>query len=133
MYLLNTRATPSGIRYAKGSVNGVDGVIVLPDDWSASYCALINTNSGSASFSGNTISADQWSAMERLGAVFLPAAGGRKGTSVYYEGSRGYYWSSSYNNGDYAYDVYFLESNMYPQCRDYRYYGRSVRLVRSTR
>ncbi|MBP5175782.1 MAG: hypothetical protein ILP07_07725, partial [Treponema sp.] len=34
-YVFNTRSTSSGIRYAKAKVNNVNGVILLPDDWSA--------------------------------------------------------------------------------------------------
>ena len=32
-YLLGTRTTTSGMRYAKALVNGVGGVIILPDNW----------------------------------------------------------------------------------------------------
>ena len=35
-YIFNTRTTTSGIRYAKARVNNVNGVVLLPDDWSAS-------------------------------------------------------------------------------------------------
>ena len=64
--------------------------------------------------------------------VFLPAAGYRFGTSVYYAGSYGYYWSSSpyTSNVLYAYGVSFSAGNLYPQDDNYRYYGRAVRLVR---
>ena len=55
-YIFDTRSTPSGIRYAKANVNGVNGVILLPDDWSASYYSLSSTNQSSASFSSNMIS-----------------------------------------------------------------------------
>ena len=35
-YLLMTRSTASGIRYAKAQVNGINGVILLPDNWNNS-------------------------------------------------------------------------------------------------
>ena len=35
-YLFDSRTTTSGVRYAKATVNGVSGVILLPDDWSTS-------------------------------------------------------------------------------------------------
>ena len=130
VYVFNTRGTTSGIRYAKAQVNNVNGVILLPDNWSNSYYSLNNTNSSTASFSGNVISASSWTnSLEAHGAVFLPAAGSRYGTSVNYVGSYGDYWSSSYYDYNYAYYVTFYRSNLYPQYRYDRYNGLSVRLV----
>lgn len=43
-------------------VEGVEGLVLLPDDWNS------------------TFDANNWSKMEQLGAVFLPAAGCRKDT-----------------------------------------------------
>ena len=131
VYVFNTRTTTSGIRYAKAKVNNVNGVILLPDNWSSSTYSLSNTNQGSASFSSNTISSSQWSTLENAGAVFLPAAGNRNGTSVSYVGSYGFYWSSSYGDAYYACYVLFSDSSLYTDYYYYRHYGRSVRLVRS--
>ena len=131
VYVFNTRSIASGIRYAKANVNNVNGVILLPDDWSTSYYSLSNTNQGNASYSSNVISSTQWSTLEQHGAVFLPAAGGRNGTSVYGVGSFGYYWSASYSYSNGAYNVDFSGSYLNPQYGSYRCYGRSVRLVRS--
>ena len=128
-YVFNTRNTTSGIRYAKAKVNNVNGVILLPDNWSSSTYSLSNTNTSSASFSSNTISSSQWTTFENAGAVFLPAAGYRYGTSVYDVGSRGYYWSASYNNSLSAYGVYFYDDSL-GTYDSYRCYGFSVRLVR---
>ena len=36
-YVFNNRSTSSGIRYAKAIVNDINGVILLPDDWSTYY------------------------------------------------------------------------------------------------
>lgn len=63
-------------------------------------------------------------------SIFLPAAGCR-GTSLYEEVLRGYYWSRTLNS-DYPYDawhLYFDSSRMYI-CRYYRNYGQGVRPVR---
>ena len=130
-YVFNTRSTASGIRYAKAKVNDVNGMILLPDDWSASYYTLSNTNTSSASFSSNTITASQWSTLEQHGAVFLPAAGIRYGTLFDYLGIKGRYWSASYGNSSTVHYVYFDGSSLYPQDLDYRFIGLSVRLVRS--
>ena len=130
-YVFNTRTTTSGIRYAMANVNNVNGVILLPDDWSSSTYSLSNTNSSGASFSSNTITAAQWTALEDAGAVFLPAAGYRNGTSVYVVGSYGSYWSASYYYSNNAYFVYFSDGLLGTGSSNYRYRGRSVRLVRN--
>ena len=131
VYVFNTRGTASGIRYAKACVNSQNGVILLPDDWSASYYTLNSTNSTGAGFTSNTISAAQWTTLEQHGAVFLPAAGSRwYGTSVYDVGSCGYYWSVSCHRYA-AYYVSFSDSRLNPRYEGSRYSGQSVRLVRS--
>ena len=63
-------------------------------------------------------------------SIFLPAAGCRYGSSLYYAGGRGYYWSSSLHTGSSndAYDLYFSSSYV-DWSISYRYYGRSVRPV----
>ena len=128
-YVFNTRTTSSGIRYAKAKVNDMNGVILLPDNWSSDTYSLSNTNSIVASYSSNTISATQWSALEQAGAVFLPAAGHRYGTSVCYLGSDGSYWSASYRISSLAYGVLFYDAGLGTGYDTGRFYGRSVRLV----
>ena len=130
-YLFNTRSTTSDKRFAKAQVNGVNGVILLPDDWNSSIYNLSNTNSTNASFTGNTLSITQWNTLENAGAVFLPTAGYRDGTSVSYVGSEGYYWSASYNGTSNAWIVHFSSSYLYPGNYNNRHIGQSVRLVRS--
>lgn len=64
--------------------------------------------------------------------IFLPAAGFRYGASFDFQGSRGYYWSSTLRAGrpNNAWRLNFNSSNagMY---YDYRYYGYTVRAVQS--
>ncbi|MBP5797222.1 MAG: hypothetical protein J6W26_03005 [Bacteroidales bacterium] len=127
-YIFETRTTVSGIRYAKATVNNVNGVILLPDDWNVACYDLNDTNTNTASFTSNTITASEWTVLEQYGAVFLPAMGYRFGTGVNSMGN-GYYWSSSFFNSSYAYGVYFLESNLKPQDCSNRSYGRGVRLI----
>ena len=128
-YVFDNRTTDSGIRFAKANVNNVNGVILLPDNWSSNYYDLSETNTKDASYSNNTVTASEWSFLERLGAIFLPATGYRFGTSVNTVGNNGYYWSGSYVNSTYAYGVYFLDTNLNPQDCSNRTYGRGVRLV----
>lgn len=63
-------------------------------------------------------------------SIFLPAAGYRNSTGVYFVGSYGYYWSLSVLNADFAYFVYFSSGGLYPQDAGYRNDGFSVRLVK---
>ena len=128
-YVFNSRTTTSGIRYAKAQVNGAKGVILLPDEWSSSTYSLYNPNNGSASFSSNTLTASQWSTLEQVGAVFLPAAGLRIGATVG-NGSYGYFWSASCDSSDRAYGVSFGGSSLYTGVWGDLCSGRSVRLVR---
>ena len=129
-YVFNNRTTSSGIRYAKANVNNVNGVILLPDDWSSDTYSFTNTDNASC-FSSNVITTSQWNTLEQAGAVFLPAAGYRSGSSVGNVGSGGYYWSASRDDSNSAYNVRFFDSGLDPQTRSYRYAGHSVRLVRN--
>ena len=129
-YVFNTRSTTSGIRYAKAKVNNVNGVILLPDNWSSSYYTLYSTNDRFSSFSSNVISSSTWTySLEAHGAVFLPTAGDRSGTSVSSVGRNGYYWSASYNDIFSALYVYFYDSYLGTGYAFSRDYGLSVRLV----
>ena len=132
VYVFNTRITSSGIRYAKAKVDNVNGVILLPDEWNTSFYSLSNANDGGASFTSNTISDSQWADLEQHGAVFLPAAGGRYGTSVGNVGSLGFYWSSSCSYSDLAYHVFFSDEGLGTDNFYYRELGHSVRLVCSS-
>ena len=130
VYVFNTRNTSSGIRYAKATVNGVNGVILLPDNWNSSNYSLRKTNKTDAGFSSNKISQTDWqNKFEANGAVFLPAAGYRSGAFVNYVGSDGIYWSASCEVSGRAYSVYFSESRLGADGWYYRRGGRSVRLV----
>jgi hypothetical protein len=128
-YVFDIRTTDSGIRFAKAVVNNVNGVILLPDDWNISYYDLNDTDTNTANFASNTISASEWDTLEQHGAVFLPAAGFRFGVSVKSVGVNCYYWSSTHVNRLYAYGVYVTDSNMIVGDGSNRTYGRSVRLV----
>ena len=62
-------------------------------------------------------------------SIFVPCAGYGYGTSLYYSGSNGYYWSSvPFSGSYYAYVLYFDSSYHYTNYYR-RYYGRSVRPV----
>lgn len=130
-YVLFTRNTASGIRWTTGSVNGVNGVILLPDNWTASIYMLNGINSP-GSYSINIISEMDWdNVLEANGAVFLPAAGDRPGTTVSYVGEWGSYWSSS-KGSSYAHGLVWGNSPVSPSTDNLAQSdGKSVRLVRN--
>ena len=94
-YVCHSRTTLSGIRYANAIVNGISGIILLPDDWSTSVYELNGANEFEGLYELNMISLEDWSNMETNGAVFLPTAGERHGTSVLDVGYWGKYWTST--------------------------------------
>lgn len=133
-YLLNTRSTASGVRFAKASVNNVPGIIVLPDDWSTSYYALKSANTASVGFDANVISSADWfSSLEAHDAVFLPIAGLRIGGSILNIGGQGFYWTStSAADVNCACALTFHATAVEPKWSSgvSRGYGLSVRLVK---
>ncbi len=134
-YLFKTR-TGASSKFGAAKVNGVTGVVLLPDNWTLpSGCGFTAGMPSACSWddwslvaSTNIYDMDQWSKMESAGAVFLPAAGYRKGTDVYLVGSYGSYWSATLEV-NHARDLYFYSKDLSLQ-NDPRYYGLSVRLVR---
>ena len=115
-------------------VNGVNGLIFLPDNWTCP--AGVTFKSGYHSSYGvdyyaayQTFTAEQWSKLESAGAVFLPASGYRNGSTVYYVRYLGYYWSATEDTSLSAYCLVF-RSDEAGVGIDGRNYGRSVRLVK---
>ncbi|MBQ6770572.1 MAG: hypothetical protein IJP44_06275 [Bacteroidales bacterium] len=137
-WVLNIRSTISGKRYAKAQITGagngiVYGVILFPDNWSTSTYDPNCPNQSEVSFSSNVISLDQWNTMQNAGAVFLPAASGRRGTFFIASEEFGGYWTASYSSAYGAHSVTFHENDPYymldPSQHSDRCYGHSVRLV----
>lgn len=127
-YILSDRTNASQ-KYGHGKVGDQNGLIILPDAFVVP--AGLSFTAGSSEWENSYIT-DQWDQMEANGAVFLPAAGFRKGTTVNYAGSRGYYWSSTSNesDADRAYGMNFDSNFLGPSSNFNRNRGRSVRLAR---
>ena len=128
-YLLNLRNTLSGIRYAKATVNDVNGAILLPDNWNDSYYSLNSPNQDGVNFSSNVLSASQWNAIEQYGAIFLPAAGYREGTYIGRVNTSGDYWTASYYNNTFSWGV----ENCDTDHNNVLYIGRTVRLAQDAK
>lgn len=105
-----------------GTVNGVQGMILLPDTWILPSGV---TFTGSAiNFDVNTYNIDEWIIMENAGAVFLPKGGYRNGLSYYtWAGNYGCYWMNYADYGGYSHAWGGTGSVQN------RYYGYSVRLI----
>lgn len=145
-YIFFTRSNAATL-FGHGTVNGIKGLIILPDDWQTparmtftSSTAAGMTNQGSYYgnttmdfFTTNTYTDREWYIMQSSGAVFLPVAGERNGTACNFS-NFAQYWASStkLNNAGVAiggsalsfgpYDV--VPSNGYNQ-----HLGHAVRLV----
>ena len=137
VYVFEQRKTKSGIRYAKAQVNGVRGVILLPDDWERSYYKLKKTNKANADFIENRLDESQWDVMESHGAVFLPAAGSRltfisgmvQKTDTGNVNNCGCYWTATASGNEKSYCLYFGSNNFDCHNEHERFSGYSVRLV----
>ena len=116
-------------------VNGVNGLILLPDDWTCpsgvTFKSGFHNDYGTEYYAEyQTFSSSEWSMLEASGAVFLPAAGYRYCSGgVSSVGSYGNYWSSTPNGSDDAYYLFFY-SDRVSMNYDNRCDGESVRLVR---
>ena len=128
-FVLESRTTLSGIRYAKAEVHNKNGVVLLPDNWDGATYHLNNTNQNWASFKSNIISKSQWKTLEEAGAVFLPAAGHRNGNTVELVGMEGGYWSSTCCDEIAAYGLYVAYEGIGASAGFGRFAGFSVRLV----
>lgn len=128
-----------------GTVNGVLGVILLPDVWTqptgvAFYSAAAKNiplkdeadgyeNAAADNFTHNTYTIDEWVLMESHGAVFLPSAGLRNGTTLSDLNMRGHYWSSTPFQTS-AICFRFTQAELLPNVSYVRTGSMAVRLVR---
>jgi uncharacterized protein YjdB len=136
-YLFKTRtaSTINGIangRFAKATVAGKAGIILFPDSYTHPT-GVTNPNSMSvndpgAGYSLNIYDATDWGKMQTAGAVFLPAAGKREGTTIYSAGLVGLYWSSTVKDDTFSKYLDFGGSGIYYPSSG-RFLGMSVRLV----
>ena len=138
-YLIN-RAGKRGA----GSINGVGGMILLPDDWTKPEdCNFTAAFSDEQNVWGpNNYTLAQWAKMEAAGAVFLPAAGYRgvqsKKPYLAFVGSQGYYWSTTrwnnWNAMNYLYFSYqdFNGENLHQQNFNDGLSVRPVRVITSS-
>jgi len=139
VYVFNTRtgakastvAETANARYAKATVNSIKGVILFPDGGTfaaSEFTTVASLNKTSAAFTTTTCTADQWTALEAKGCVFLPIAGYRLNGVIYIVNAEGFYWSSTPYTDIEAYELFF-GSGLNPQAPGTRETGNPVRLV----
>ena len=134
-YYLRYNRTNANDLVGVAQVNGVNGLILLPDNWTCPAGVTFKSGFHSEWVVGyyadyQTFTAAEWSKLESEGAVFLPAAGNREGSSVVGVQDCGLYWSAteSYNNTG-VYCLYF-DSDEAEMSSSGRKGGLSVRLVK---
>ena len=130
LFMLYERDNAERLR-APATINGVAGLMLLPDNWILPSGISLNTRA--FSYAVNTYSLAQWATLEQAGAVFLPAAGMRLGSRIYDVGQQGYYWSATHGDAERSGYVSFVASGIISgTATDYRSDGLSVRLVHDT-
>ena len=128
-YLLNERKNAASLK-AFATVAGVQGLILLPDDWTEEAPA-------------GTFTAEEWAMLEKDGAVFLPTAGQMTQsydqteyvttTTVSNDGVEGFYWTSTPfddNDGLNAFTLNFSGTNATSETDIFRRTASAVRLVK---
>lgn len=133
-YLRYTRANADEL-CGVAQVNGVNGLILLPDDWTCP--SGITFKSGHHTIVGidyyatyQTFSADQWLQLEKHGAVFLPASGYREATNIFRVQDCGGYWAVPGNDSPSGAAVLYFDSSSSSVAAVNRFQGLGVRLVK---
>ncbi len=133
-YLLTGRPKATQLRGA-AKVNGVYGLVFLPDEWTLPNGLTFTPDI--SNYTLNNYTPFQWMLMEGAGAVFLPCGGVRKGLTmeeIGEEDAGGHYSSTSINAGSTTlrYLLRFHKKKGMPNdvgC-SVKYMGMSVRPVR---
>ena len=136
-YLFEKRKNALQLR-SKGSIDGHRGHILLPDDWvlPEGVQFVAEPDNLTMELDINTYTPAEWSIMEEAGAVFLPAAGRRDGTTVGYLVEYSGVWSSTSTTNTNAFHTYYNYDSQIIEphwtSATSRINGRSVRLVHDT-
>ncbi|MDO5321542.1 MAG: hypothetical protein Q4F39_04070 [Bacteroidia bacterium] len=111
-------------KHSKARVNGVNGLLLFPNGWE-SYPIV----EPAEDFDKYTFDAEQFKAMQEDGAVFLPCAGCGYQTRLHGTRIYGYYWTSTYEDGNFAFEMRFDKKNDAGIEHIAVSYGDAVRLV----
>ena len=122
-YLLTGRTNANEL-IGIACVNGINGLIVLPDEWECPDGITFTSGLLTTPVDENTyrehqpINANQWAEMEQAGALFLPAAGAyvkltAASPDIPYESDFGQYSSSSVGVDDRVYGMYYHPGTLF--------------------
>jgi hypothetical protein len=110
-YLLKKRKNAASL-IGIAKVNGVNGLVILPDEWispvGVNFISGYSKECGAEYYATfQTIDIATWLKMENAGAVFLPAASRRKGTTIDYVDFGSRCWTSDSYDTDKASYFFF--------------------------
>lgn len=117
--------------HAKATVNGVEGIVLLPDDFFERR-VRVPYDATPFGYSSNTYDIETWKILEEAGAVFFPKNYYRRGNSL----KCGKDMSMHYGDAGYRTDscpVFKLDSDRYQWDSDETYEGHFVRLVQDVK
>jgi hypothetical protein len=126
-YLLNKRDEAKS-RFTLATVNGVAGMLILPDNFKLPMKNRFISGKGGTKVSDNKYTANQWKQMEDKGCVFLPFTGFSDNGKINKAESIGNYWSASSGTA-----FSFGKDYIYPRSTTPTNRGCAVRLVRDAR
>lgn len=126
MAVIDNRSSTT--KFAKAKVGDVPGLIIFPDGFSVTDVSVNEQNNKVASFTSNEYVVAQWNKLELAGAVFLPAAGFREGTTVKGANSARY-WTKTVYAKDMAFSLNCYNDQLLHSYGT-RKVGYAVRLVR---
>ena len=131
-YLIFKRNNAENL-YGVASIEGVNGFILLPDNWVSPQGITFKSGIGNAfgeeHFSKNKYSTNKWNKMQLAGAVFLPACGYRNGTEIGNVNATGVYWATTCKEQNNPQYLYFCSNYISLTHANIPYYGHAVRLV----
>lgn len=95
-YMVMSREKASD-KYGFATVNGVQGLVLLPDNYDSAAFASMFTP-GMNGYASNNYDVEKWAEMAQLGAIFLPVEGGREtADTLAVSAVKGAYWTSTGN------------------------------------
>ena len=153
-YLFEERKNADKL-FAMATVNDIYGMILLPDNWSFDngYIFVCTTDEGLEHYinkdngmtfyydnrnakvynvfhyDDNKLTASEWLQYEKLGAIFLPAAGYRYEQIAYSYNSVMFYWQSTAVSAAEGGSLSAFANYLYPSIGNQKAYGYAVRLV----
>ena len=116
-------------------VNGVNGLIFLPDNWicpaGVTFKSGFHSSYGAEYYAAyQTFTAEQWSLLESAGAVFLPATGHRVASEVIMVQHYSYFWTATESSDNALSWYFYFASGGAGMQGTYRFISRCVRLVK---